>query len=63
MFVKQQQKNSWKHFGTKLNSKTQTQKVWKAIRKIKGKGGSNSINHLKVNCKHITDKKEVAEAL
>ena len=54
--VKQQQKNSWRHFCTKLNSKTQTQKVW-------GKGGSNLINHLKVNGKIITDKKEVAEAL
>ena len=49
---------------TKLNSKTQTQKVWKAIRKIKGKGGSNSVNHLKVNGKIITDNnKKVAEPL
>ena len=46
-----------------INSKTQTQKVWKAIRKIKGKGGCNSINHLKVNGNLITDKKEVAEIL
>ena len=46
-----------------INSKTQTQKVWKAIRKIKGKGGCNSINHLKVNGNLITDKKEVAEVL
>ena len=59
--VKQQKRNSWRHFCNKLNSKTQTQKVWKAIRKIKGKGGCNSINHLKVN--GITDKKEVAEVL
>ena len=43
-----------------INSKTRTQKVWKAIRKIKGKGGCNSINHLKVNGNFITDKKEVA---
>ena len=46
-----------------INSKTQTQKVWKAIRKIKDKGGCNSINHLKVNGNLITDKKEVAEVL
>ena len=39
----------------------QTQKVRKAIRKITGKGGCNSINHLKVNGNLITDKKEVAE--
>ena len=61
--VKQQKRNSWRHFCNKLNSKTQTQKVWKAIRKIKGKGGCNSINHLKVNGNLITDKKEVAEVL
>ena len=41
----------------------QTQKVWKAIRKINGKGGCSSINHLKVNGNLITDKKEVAEVL
>ena len=61
--VKQQKRNSWRHFCNKLNSKTQTQKVWKAIRKIKGKGGCNSVNHLKVNGNLITDKKEVAEIL
>ena len=61
--VKQQKRNSWRHFCNKLNSKTQTQKVWKAIRKIKGKGGCNSINHLKVNGNLITNKKEVAEVL
>ena len=48
---------------SELNSKTQMQKVWKAIRKVKGKGGSNSVNRLKVKGKLITDKKEVAEAL
>ena len=31
--VKQQKRNSWRHFCNKLNSKTQTQKVWIAIRK------------------------------
>ena len=46
--VKQQKKNSWRSLCSKLISKTQTQTVWKAIRRIKGKGGSNSINHLKV---------------
>ena len=61
--VKQQKRNSWRHFCDKLNSKTQTQKVWKAIRKIKGKGGCNSVNHLKVNGNLIINKKEVAEVL
>ena len=43
-----------------INSKTLTQKVWKAVR---NKGGCNSINHLKVNGNLITDKKEVTEVL
>ena len=30
--VKQQKGTSWRHFCNKLNSKTHTQKVWKAIR-------------------------------
>ena len=63
LIVKQQKKNSRRHFCSKVNSKTQTQMVWKAIRKTKGKGGSNSINHLKVNGKLITNKKQVAEAI
>ena len=61
--VKQQKRNSRRHFCNKLNTKKQTQKVWKAIRKIKGKGGCNSINHLKINGNLITDEKEVAEVL
>ena len=43
-------------FCSKLNSKMQMQKVWKAIiGRIKGKGGSNLIDHLKVNGILITD--------
>ena len=53
--VKQQKRNSWRHFCNKLNSKTQTRKVWKAIRKIKGKGGCNSVNHLKINGNVLTN--------
>ena len=60
---KQQKRNSWRHFCNKLNSNTQTQKLWKAIRNINGKGGCNSVNHLKVNGNLITDKNEVAEVL
>ena len=63
MLLNNKKRNSWRHFCNKLNSKTQTQKVWKSIRKIKGKGGCNSVNHSKVNGNLITDKKEVAEVL
>jgi hypothetical protein len=61
--VKQQKKNSWRNFCSTLNSKTQTQKVWKAIRKIKGKRGSSSVGHLKVNDTFITEKKQVADLI
>ena len=30
-FVGQQEKSSWRHFCSKVDSKTQTQKVWRAI--------------------------------
>ena len=63
MLSNNKKRNSWRHFCNKLNSKTQTQKVWKAIGKIKGKGGCNAINHLQINGNLITDKKEVAELL
>ena len=46
--VKQQKKNSWRNLCPKLISKTRTQTVWKAIRRIKGRGGSDSFDHLKV---------------
>ena len=61
--VKQQKKSLWRNFCSELNSKTQTQKVWKTIRKIKGTGGSNSFKHLKVNSRLITDRKEMVVAL
>ena len=63
MLSNNKKRNSWRLFCDQLNSKMQTQKVWKAIRKIKGKGGCNSVNHLNVNGNPITDKKEVAEVL
>ena len=56
-------KESWKNFVSKLSSKTPSQKVWKVIRKIKGKGGTATINHLKVGDRLITDKKAVANLL
>ena len=60
---KKAKKESWKHFVSSLSSKTPSQKVWKAIRKIKGKGGTATISHLRVGDKLITDKKAVANLL
>ena len=60
---KQSKKQSWKQFVSSLTTKTPTAKVWKAIRKIKGKGGISSINHLRVGNRLVTDKSAVANLL
>ena len=57
------QKRSWRDFVSSLNSKTPSQKVWKAIRKIKGKGSVSSIGHLLAGDQLVTDKKAVANLL
>ena len=61
--LKQSRKESWRNFCSKLNSKTKSAVIWKAIKKIKGKRGRASINHLKVNGKLVTDKTEVANVI
>ena len=61
--IKNKKRTSWKQFCNTLNSKTPAQKVWKAIRKIKGKGGKSSIRHLKENGKLITDKQNIVNLL
>ena len=56
-------KESWRGFCSKRISKTPSQKVWKAIRKIKRKRGSSSIVHLRENDQLLTDKKWIANLL
>ena len=56
-------KESWRQFVSGLSSKTPSQKVWKAIRKIKGKGGTASVCHLRVGDRLVTDKQAVANLL
>ena len=56
-------KRSWRNFVSSLTSKTSSQKVWKAIRKIKGKGGVSSIGHLRAGDQLVTEKKAVANLL
>ena len=60
---KQKKKQSWKTFCSKLNHKTSTKKVWKVIRKIKGKGSRAAVQCLKQHGETITDKKKVANLL
>ena len=60
---KQAAKKSWRQFISSLNSRTPSGKVWKAIRRIRGKGGITSVGHLKVGDRLVTEKKAVADLL
>ena len=60
---KKRKKESWRDFVSSLTSKTPSQKVWKVIRKIKGKGGTASVCHLRVGDRLVTDKQAVANLL
>ena len=60
---KKKKKDTWKTFCSSLTSKTSSKKVWKVIRKIKGKGSKAAIQCLKTNGQTITDKFEVANLL
>ena len=61
--IKTQKKTSWQSFCSSLTSETKPKTVWKAFRKIKGKKSASSLDHLKVNRKLITDKKQIANLL
>lgn len=60
---KKKKKESWEKFCSSLSFKTNTQKVWKIIKKINGKNSRESLKCLKVNDRVISNKKEVADIL
>ena len=61
--MKKARKDSWREFCSSLNTKAKPSTVWRAIRKINGKSGSPTLQHLHANGSTITDKKEVANLL
>ena len=60
---KNKRRASWRHFCSSINFKTSPKKVWKIIRKLKGKSSSSSVKCLKEGDKVVTDKVEVANLL
>lgn len=56
-------KNSWRNFVSKLNSHTPINKVWNAIKKIKGKNTNKQFNHLKVNNATIADITDISNTI
>ena len=63
LVYKSAKKQSWKSFCSSLTSKTSKKKVWRVIKKLKGKNSSPSVQHLKSAETLITDKQEVANLL
>ena len=56
-------RNSWRNFVSKLNSHTTINKVWNAIKKIKGKHTNKRFHHLKVNNTTITDTTDISNTI
>ena len=48
---------------SKLNAGTSMKKCWDMVRKIKGKGGSPSVKHIKKNGKKITQPRDIANTI
>ena len=47
--IKENKRNSWQEYVSKLNVKTPANKVWEMIRKISGKQSNTTIHHLENN--------------
>ena len=61
---KQAKKQSWQNFCSKVNHKTPIKTVWKIIKKIKGKNGNPSVQHLRLDDGTlVSDKKDVSNLL
>ena len=60
---KKSKKESWRKFVSSLSSKVSSKKIWKIIKKIKGKNKNPSFHHLKLNDCLITEKQAVANVI
>ena len=60
---KTSKRQSWQNFCTSISSKTSKKKVWRIIKKIKGKNSCPSLHHLKLEETMLTDKKAVSDLL
>ena len=62
--MKNAKRSSWREFCSSLNSKAKASTVWRAIRRIKGKKGGPSLQHLHDDGgTPLTDKKAIANLL
>ena len=63
LIFKNSKKQSWKSFCSGLTSKTSKKKVWRIIKKLKGKNILPSTQHLKIGDTFVTEKQAVANLL
>ena len=45
--IKEKRRQCWRHFVSSINNRTPLSKVWRLIRRLKGKGGGGNVQHLK----------------
>ena len=60
--IKNEKRQSWRNFITKINSRTPMSKVWNMIQRIKGKGTNSTVKHLNCDNDILTSKKDIANA-
>ena len=61
--MKNAKRASWQDFCSSLNYKAKASTVWRAIRRIKGKKGGPSLQHLDAGGQPLTDKKSIVNLL
>ncbi|XP_076436120.1 uncharacterized protein LOC143275729 [Babylonia areolata] len=60
---KKSQRKSWRDFCSSLTSNTPKKKVWRVLKRIKGKNACPTFHHLKLSDALVTEKKAVANLL
>ncbi len=61
--IKEAKRTSWRRYVSSLTGDTKPQKVWKMIRKIKGKNSNDIKSHLTSQGNLITEQKDIANCL
>ena len=60
--IKNEKRQSWRNFISKITSRTPMSKVWNMVQRIKGKGSNSTIKHLNCDDDVLTSKTDIANA-
>ena len=61
--IRQNKRDRWKSYVSRMTSQTPMKKIWQMIRRISGKADPAAISHLKVNSRSIVQPGEIADIL